>query len=113
MRMPWGKHRGEDIEEIESSYLVWCVESCESLSNDLYFEIRAELASRFGAPRESPPPPPRGRNGACPDPEAVQALVKAGLKTLARKHHPDAGGDLLKMQRLNAAADWLRGLAEK
>ena len=29
MRMPWGKHRGEDIEDIDSGYLMWLAKNCE------------------------------------------------------------------------------------
>lgn len=29
MKMPWGKHEGEDIEDIPSDYLVWLAENCE------------------------------------------------------------------------------------
>ncbi len=30
MIMPWGKHKGEDIEDIPSSYLKWLAENCEN-----------------------------------------------------------------------------------
>lgn len=36
-------------------------------------------------------------------PTAPPELVAAAYKTLARIHHPDAGGDTATMQRLNAA----------
>lgn len=29
MIMPWGKHKGEDLEDIPSSYLKWLAENCE------------------------------------------------------------------------------------
>jgi len=35
--------------------------------------------------------------GACPE------VIKAAYRALARKHHPDQGGDPAMMQRLNAA----------
>jgi curved DNA-binding protein CbpA len=36
------------------------------------------------------------------------ALVRAGYRALAKKFHPDFGGDLRKIQALNAAMEKLR-----
>jgi hypothetical protein len=62
-----------------------------------------------------PPPPPRPRRPAGPDPRVVLgfaagqkvtvAEVKARHRELARKHHPDRGGSVSKMQEVNAAVD--------
>lgn len=30
MKMPWGKHKGEDIEDIPSDYLRWLAENCDN-----------------------------------------------------------------------------------
>lgn len=48
-----------------------------------------------------------------PAPEVVDEIVGAGLRTLARRHHPDVGGDVEHMQALNHAADWLRAQAPR
>ena len=109
-RMPWGKHRGQTLDDIESSYLIWCLESAENLRPTLRTAIRAELAERFAAP---PPPPPSSSASwrtPCPDPRLAADIVSTGLRMLARKHHPDVGGDTAVMQRLNLAAEWLRGV---
>jgi len=29
MIMPWGKHKGEDIEDLPSGYLKWLAENCD------------------------------------------------------------------------------------
>jgi len=29
MIMPWGKHKGKDIEDLPSSYLKWLTENCD------------------------------------------------------------------------------------
>lgn len=60
-------------------------------------------------------PPPRPRKPAGPDPRVVlgfaigqkvtAAEVKARHRELARRHHPDRGGSLSKMQEINAAVD--------
>lgn len=30
MKMPWGKFKGKDIEEIPSGYLKWLAENCDN-----------------------------------------------------------------------------------
>lgn len=67
------------------------------------------------AQRRAPPPPPRKPAG--PDPRVTLGFapgqrvtvdeVKARQRELARKHHPDRGGSLARMQEINAAVDQL------
>jgi hypothetical protein len=101
--MPWGRYKDQPLTDIESSYLAWVLEKCDHVAPALAGAITAELRSRFG-----PPPPPRGLRHACPDPTLAVDIVSAGLKVLARRHHPDTGGDTHTMQQLNATADWLK-----
>ena len=44
--MPFGKHRGERIEDLETSYLHWCVENLEKRTNGLYEALETELWNR-------------------------------------------------------------------
>jgi hypothetical protein len=74
------------------------------------FLRRAQAQSQGRPP---PPPPPRKPPG--PDPYMVlgfavgqkvtAAEVKARHRELARKHHPDRGGDVRKMAAVNHAVD--------
>jgi len=107
VRMPWGKFRGYPLEDIESSYLVWVLESCERARPELVGAILRELQTRFGSP---PPPPPSSSSvrKTCPDPALAAQLISTGLRVLAQKFHPDKGGDTATMQKLNAVAAWLR-----
>jgi hypothetical protein len=41
-------------------------------------------------------------------PSAPPEVVRAAHRALARRYHPDAGGDTLTMQRINHAADQLQ-----
>jgi hypothetical protein len=76
--------------------------------------LRRSQAKAQGRP---PPPPPRPRKPAGPDPRVVLgfpigqkltvAEVKARHRELARKFHPDKGGDMRRMQEVNAAVDQL------
>lgn len=83
-------------------------------------ETVREQARRFdprAEPRRTPPPRPPPRRPAGPDPRLVlgfaigqrvtEAEVKARHRELARKHHPDRGGSVGKMQEINAAVDQL------
>jgi hypothetical protein len=63
------------------------------------------------------PPPPRPKKPPGPDPRIVLgfaagqkvtvAEVKARHRELARRHHPDRGGSVARMQEVNAAVDQL------
>jgi hypothetical protein len=109
--MPWGKFRGWLLTDITSSYLCWVLESAEYASPVLRAAIQDVLQTRFGSPTSAPPPPPR--RGACPDTSLASEIVSAGVRTLAKRHHPDVGGDTATMQKLNATADWLKGTVQR
>jgi len=107
--MPFGKHRGVPIDELESSYLGWLLANIENLKPYLETAIRAELQSRFGSSRASDPRPPSSPgNKPCPNPSLAATVITVGFKTLARRVHPDCGGSTADMQQLNAVADWLK-----
>jgi hypothetical protein len=46
MLMPFGKHKNEPLHSIPESYLVWVVENCTRIRDDLRQAIRAELVNR-------------------------------------------------------------------
>jgi hypothetical protein len=108
MRMPFGKFRGERLEDLPYSYLEWLHEL-----DDLHEPLRSHLnrvwRERFdeeeseAPPRQTPPPD-------FPDEERalVRELLEAGYRTLALKYHPDCGGSTQAMQRLNTLMNKLR-----
>jgi len=55
----------------------------------------------------SPPDPVQMRDYATAD-DAARAIVETGLRELAKKCHPDVGGNVDDMKTLNQAADQLR-----
>lgn len=67
--------------------------------------------------QRQPPPPPPPRKPSGPNPRVVLGftpsevltpeIVKRRHRELARKHHPDHGGSVERMQQINAAADAL------
>lgn len=48
MKMPFGKHRGEEVEDLETGYIVWVLENCEGLDERLQEELEAQLSMRRG-----------------------------------------------------------------
>lgn len=46
MIMPFGKHEGEHMEDIPSSYLRWLVENLDEDKEDIIQEAEDELLSR-------------------------------------------------------------------
>jgi hypothetical protein len=105
--LPWGKFRGALIAEVPSTYLVWLLEESD-IDESYCLAIRQLLARRLGLQR-SPAPPSRGP--MLPPGElapAFRAMLEAGYRTLALQHHPDRGGDVEAMKRVNAARDWAR-----
>jgi exodeoxyribonuclease X len=47
MNMPFGKHKGEPLEDIPTDYLNWALAEA-TLSDDLVEEMEAQLAMRRG-----------------------------------------------------------------
>ena len=47
IRMPWGMHKGEKIEDIPTDYIEWALENCD-LRPTLQHEMEAQLALKRG-----------------------------------------------------------------
>ena len=97
--MPFGKHKGQTVESLPDDYLAWL------LTRDLYEPLtsavlgEAERRGEEAARRESSGMPPK---------EILNELLTAGFHSLAKRYHPDTGGDEKIMQHVTAAVTWLR-----
>jgi hypothetical protein len=89
-KLPYGKYKGEDYRNVPSEYLEYLIEMAEKSIAD----CSAELERRAAA---------GGVDG-----DWAEKIISAGLRQLARQHHPDAGGDGEAMTAINGAADMLR-----
>ncbi len=99
-RMPFGKHKGWPLDALPTNYLDWLL-GLGTLREPLASGIRQERARRdSGAASHTPP---RQLDAAI-----AQELVTAGYRVLAQRHHPDAGGEVEMMKRVNVTAEALR-----
>lgn len=46
--MPFGKHKGEPIEDLPTDYIEWCLQEIEQLSPSVQAEMEAQLTARQG-----------------------------------------------------------------
>lgn len=91
--MPFGKYKGKLIEEVDSGYLVYCLENF-NLNPNIARVISDELVSRFST-------------SSAPFPS--NSLVKTIYRNLSKKYHPDvAGGNTIAMQAINEFHELLR-----
>jgi hypothetical protein len=96
-RMPFGKHRGERLEDVPFEYLEWL--TTLTLREPLRSQVEDEYERRTDS---------QETKAAVIDSSIVDELVGAGVRTLSTKYHPDLGGDHDRMVAINQAADWLR-----
>ena len=106
--MPFGRHRGEPLSALPDEYLDWLttIELRPRLRAGIYAEIRRREDAEFGAST------PGSASLTCPEPRVARELVGAGLRSVSRRYHPDAGGTHADMIAVTAAADWLRAVIE-
>ena len=98
MILLFGKYKGQDTRNVPASYLEW-LEGVQSSDLD---QLRDAMEAR-GLRTHRPYSRVSFRNE--PKTPQLVELVEAGYRTLAKKLHPDVGGDNLRMQQLN---DYMR-----
>lgn len=99
--MPFGQHKGKPLSELPENYFFWLLSIV--LREPLLSAVKEEADRRHHAAIAK----------VKFDAVWALAIVAAGVKVLARKHHPDVGGSNETMALINHAADWLRGTAER
>lgn len=96
MKMPFGKFKGQEIEDLPDSYLCWLYNLDWAHHKWVSAPVAAEFYRRFG----------RVENGAKASPW-VDEIIAAGFRALARQHHPDVGGSADAMREILDARAWL------
>jgi hypothetical protein len=107
MRFGFGKYKGREINDVPSDYLLWL----HRLSKSNVREIRRELVRRGWVDGDDEDKPPRSGDGHLPaglNSPLFRDLLAAGYKSLANKLHPDHGGGVEDMRKLNDLRERLR-----
>ncbi len=103
MQLTFGKYEGCEIEDIPHDYLRWLYRRNRPLQAALEKELGIKPESSKHTAAETVDVP----SGMLND------LIEAGFKVLAIKAHPDHGGDVRKMQELNATRERLRKMCAR
>ena len=90
MILKFGKYAGWSIENVPDSYVSWMIDKAAK-DHAMWSK---ELERRQAAEEAELP--------------IIKQLVQAGYRELAKRYHPDTGGDTAKMQEVNAAYEWVR-----
>jgi Putative quorum-sensing-regulated virulence factor len=101
VKFPFGKYRGIDVADAPESYLLWLLE-WPPLRDPLRTAIELELERREAL---SSKPPTRINT------EIADSIIRAGVRQLSKRRHPDVGGSNEVMSLINQTADRLRELA--
>ncbi len=100
--MPFGKYRGWPLDELPDTYLDWLA-SLDNLREPLRSAVYREQDRRQDYDHSAP-------TLMRLDTVVADALVTAGYRALALRHHPDHGGDTRTMQKINGTVEALREL---
>lgn len=109
IKMPFGKHKGQQIGAIPDDYLLWLVDTV-TMGPQLEAAVLQELARRgYGDAQEDRyTASPQRALPAAVSPDIAAEIVAAGRRQLASKYHPDRpGGDADRMTGVNATGDFL------
>jgi hypothetical protein len=105
MRMPFGKHRGEELETIPDSYLWWVLENADNASPILLAAIRKQLGVAEETPKQQQQT--KAIVGAVMKRD-VESAVASVVRQMSMKYHPDRSGTIAQMQVVNEMAAQLR-----
>jgi uncharacterized protein (DUF3820 family) len=97
MLMPFGKHKGRELEELPDGYLLWLAENVE-LREPLLSGVWMEFKERGLTTDQRPT-----TEGLDPD------KVKTVYRELSFQFHPDRGGNTEAMKAINLFYERLKG----
>jgi hypothetical protein len=106
MTTPFGKHQGVEISDLPGGYLRWLAD-LDDLRDPLKTAVETERSRREGRRSEDFSQHPEFRIGGG-DRKIARQIVESGRRALAKTEHPDHGGELAVMQKVNTIADAMR-----
>jgi hypothetical protein len=104
--MPFGKWQGHALEDVPDGYLIWLRETVD-LREPLRSAVYREWSRRFDYDDD-------GDVTVIADDlddrerTLLREVITAGFRALVFRYHPDAGGSVEDMKRLNALMEKLR-----
>lgn len=126
--MPFGKHRGEPVDQVPVDYLQWCLENMDIRSDRLREAIRQQVEGGEGQSWQQEDPGElealraqvrilerenadlrAGRGPAAPAGRLDDAL-RAWRRQMSQRWHPDHGGTHEAQQAVNEGADLMAQL---
>lgn len=119
MRMPFGKHKGELIEDIPTPYLAWLLRAVNLerwLETAALEEIERRRQSRASRNREGRRRACSGSSGHGSDgathqlPATFPAALQKCHREMVMRFHPDRGGSHEAMVAINVCFDRLQEL---
>lgn len=123
MVMPFGRHKGEDLADIDPSYLTWVLSNIDVkeplkqeiidtleeqgiiVTPDMMFDSGTQQKGKFD--NSSFKTAVSYLNPNSDMKKILRELIDLGYKGVAKRVHPDKGGSKEDMQALNDVKDWL------
>jgi hypothetical protein len=108
VKMPFGRHRGEPVSKLPNEHLHWLLNLADLgdwLRTAVELEWRRRWHAQWRSHTEASAPP---FNILAEDRELLAELIHCGYRVLAHRYHPDVGGDVDAMRRLNLLVERLR-----
>jgi hypothetical protein len=121
-QMPFGKYKGEYLQDIPTDYLQWLWRTVEFRQDWLRRAVQEELEARERRQQQQQyqqqstnqsaagPAPGAGQQNQQQTVIGWEAVVKKWYAELCLKHHPDRGGTHAGMVIVNEARDRLLAL---
>lgn len=106
-KMPFGKHKDDDIGDIPTSYLRWLRDEADLEDGWLSRAVRHELDLRDADEPRGYRHGPTSRPDPPPDPADLRDLVGRWHRRLVKVYHPDRGGDESAMKAVCVGRDAL------
>jgi hypothetical protein len=115
MYMPFGKYRGEPMESLPRSYLLWLLENIDNsqwVTREAWRLLAEYLHAHPDAARQCICCRRHRAEPAEPEWGTVRRLVTDWHREIALRWHPDRGGNGAIMAALNDAVDRLKARLE-
>lgn len=116
MKMPFGKYKDQDLDDIPEDYLVWVLDNCEirpTLRRAIEVVLGLEVGSPPGPKRPTSPPTPPPPTSPPPPRSVVETVLTKWHRTLMTRHHPDRGGSKEAMHLIDEAKNLLEDLLKQ